>query len=252
MQRRHRWIIVMLVIAALHLSACAQAPPTQEKIQPARVEPIEGTDLKRVVLTEKAAERLGLQTALVREEPVERTRTVGGEVVAAPDAKTAAPGLVWVRVFLTEGDLTQVDRSQPAYVVSLEDDEEDSDEAEELLAEADEGPFDDSEEGDAAVYYVVDNADNRLTLGQRVFIELVLSGSGTPRKVIPYAAVIYDPHGATWVYTNPEPLVFVRHPIVVDYIDDDEAILSDGPSAGIAVVTVGAAELFGAETGVSK
>jgi hypothetical protein len=54
------------------------------------------------------------------------------------------------------------------------------------------------------------------------------------------------------VYTNPEPLVFVRHAIVIDYIEGDLAILSEGPDAETAVVTVGAAELYGAETGVSK
>jgi len=75
--------------------------------------------------------------------------------------------------------------------------------------------------------------------------EIVVGGA--KRKVVPYAAVLYDPRGETWVYTNPEPLVFVRHRIRVDYIDRDRAVLSEGPAAGTAVVTVGAAELFGAE-----
>jgi hypothetical protein len=70
---------------------------------------------------------------------------------------------------------------------------------------------------------------------------------GAKRKVVPYAAVLYDARGETWVYTSPEPLVFVRHRIRVDYIDRDRAVLSEGPAAGTAVVTVGAAELFGAE-----
>jgi hypothetical protein len=70
---------------------------------------------------------------------------------------------------------------------------------------------------------------------------------GAKRKVVPYAAVLYDAHGDTWVYTSPEPLVFVRHAIHVEYISGDRAVLSQGPPAGTAVVTVGAAELFGAE-----
>jgi hypothetical protein len=70
---------------------------------------------------------------------------------------------------------------------------------------------------------------------------------GVKRKVVPYAAVLYDPQGRTWVYTSPEPLVFVRHRIQVEYISGDRAVLSEGPPAGTAVVTVGAAELFGAE-----
>jgi hypothetical protein len=59
---------------------------------------------------------------------------------------------------------------------------------------------------------------------------------------------VYDSEGKTWTYINPQPLVFVRHPITVDSIKGDQAILSDGPDSGTAVVTVGAEELFGSET----
>src|SRR5262245_20254736 len=72
--------------------------------------------------------------------------------------------------------------------------------------------------------------------------------SGAQRKVIPYAAVLYDPHGDTWTYTSPEPLTFVRSLITVDYIEGDQAVLSAGPPAGTVVVTVGAEELYGSET----
>ena len=71
--------------------------------------------------------------------------------------------------------------------------------------------------------------------------------SGTPRKVIPSAAVLYDAHGETWTYTSPQPLSFVRHRIRIDREERGMAILSDGPPAGTAVVTVGASELFGVE-----
>ncbi len=72
-------------------------------------------------------------------------------------------------------------------------------------------------------------------------------GETTLRKVVPYSAVLYDVDGGAFVYTSPEPLTFVRAPITVDYIKGDVAVLSDGPSSGTAVVTVGSAELFGAE-----
>jgi hypothetical protein len=72
------------------------------------------------------------------------------------------------------------------------------------------------------------------------------------RLAVPYAAVLYGLHGETWVYTNPETLAYVRAPITVDYIDGDTAYLLAGPPIGTAVVTVGGAELYGAETGVSK
>lgn len=70
------------------------------------------------------------------------------------------------------------------------------------------------------------------------------------RTAVPYAAVLYDAEGDTWVYTNPEPLVFVRTQISVSKIVGDVAELLDGPPSGTLVVTVGLAELFGEETGV--
>lgn len=78
-------------------------------------------------------------------------------------------------------------------------------------------------------------------------VQVARAPNGALRRVVPYAAVLYDSDGDTWVYTNPEPRVFIRHSITVDYIDGDVAVLSDGPPAGTPVVTVGAAELFGTE-----
>ncbi len=77
--------------------------------------------------------------------------------------------------------------------------------------------------------------------------EITREGNKQMRKTVPYASVLYDSNSGTWVYTSPEPLVFVRHQIAIDYIEGDRAVLSDGPAAGTAVVTAGAAELFGTE-----
>jgi len=70
---------------------------------------------------------------------------------------------------------------------------------------------------------------------------------GVLRKTIPYSAVIYDRTAKTWTYTNPAPLVFVRAPITVEYIDGDVAVLTAGPDVGTDVVSVGAIELYGTE-----
>jgi hypothetical protein len=75
---------------------------------------------------------------------------------------------------------------------------------------------------------------------------------GKLRKVVPYAGVFYDLNGKTWVYTNPEPLTFVRASISVDYIDGDRAVLSEGPPSGTEVVTIGSPELYGTEFGVGQ
>jgi hypothetical protein len=68
--------------------------------------------------------------------------------------------------------------------------------------------------------------------------------------VAPYAAVLYDVKGQAWVYTNAEPLAYVRQPIVIKSIKGENAFLTEGPPAGTPVVVVGASELYGAESGV--
>lgn len=70
---------------------------------------------------------------------------------------------------------------------------------------------------------------------------------GTLHKVVPYAAILYDTEGNTWVYTSTNSLAFSRARVTIDYVDGDLAILSSGPALGTMVVTVGAAELFGSE-----
>ena len=148
MQPINRWmmVIVILILAALPLAACGQAPAASTKIQPATVEKNADTGLNRLVLTEKAAQRLAIQTTPVREEQV----------------------------------------------------------------------------------------------------------SGSQHKVIPYAALIYDLKGATWTYTNPAPLTFVREAVTVDHIEGNKVVLTQGPAVGTAVVTVGVAELYGTDTGIGK
>ncbi len=256
MNATSRWMIAICVILSLLLSACGPTS-TDKKVQPSRLEPIEGTDFSRVVLTEKAAERLDIQMVPVAEEQVVRKRTVGGEVVALSEAEATDLGPKRVRVPLSMSELDQVDAGQPALILPLDrDDEEDRG----WTAEPDEGPAaDDSEDVDLPgedlaeeLYYLIDSPEHGLAAGQAVLVELTLSAQETLRKVVPYAAVLYGVNGETWVYSSPEPLVFVRQPILIDYIEGDMAILSEGPEAGTAVVTVGAAELFGTETGVSK
>ena len=72
-------------------------------------------------------------------------------------------------------------------------------------------------------------------------------GSGATLTSVPYHAVLYDPHGNTWVYTNPKSHTFVRHRIDVARITGSVAILKKGPPPGTRVVTVGTQELFGIE-----
>jgi len=138
MKRIHLFLSMLMMVAALGLAACGPKPSMIEQINPSTLEEIEGSVLKRVLLTEKAAERIGVQTVPVS-------------------------GLV-----------------------------------------------------------------------------------------VPYSAVIYDTEGNTWIYTNPAPLTFIRVPIVIEHIEADQAFLSNGLETDAPIVTLGVAELYGAETGVSK
>jgi hypothetical protein len=76
------------------------------------------------------------------------------------------------------------------------------------------------------------------------------SVQGIDRLVIPYAAVIYDPTGQAFAYSSPRPREYQRVPLVIDDIQGDLALLDQGPAPGTQVVTVGASELLGTETGV--
>lgn len=71
--------------------------------------------------------------------------------------------------------------------------------------------------------------------------------NGQEGTVMPHSAVIFDAEGHTYTYTSPEPRTYVRQKIVIDHVDGDNVMLSDGPPAGTEVVTVGAAFVYGTE-----
>jgi hypothetical protein len=66
MKRMKLFLLIVMTVTALQLAACGGAKPaTTEKINPSTLEEIEGSDIKRVILTEKAAERIDVQTVPV-------------------------------------------------------------------------------------------------------------------------------------------------------------------------------------------
>ena len=82
---------------------------------------------------------------------------------------------------------------------------------------------------------------------ERIGLQTAKVAQDGARLVVPYGAIMYDTKGDTWTFTNPAPLTNVRTKVVVETIDGDRAILSQGPAAGTTIVTVGASELMGAE-----
>ncbi|HSF19303.1 MAG TPA: hypothetical protein VLK65_27505 [Vicinamibacteria bacterium] len=73
MQHSRRWLIAVLVLVVVPFIGCGSHGAEHQAEHPAEVEHIEGSDLSRVTLTEKAIERLALETSEVREASVTRS-----------------------------------------------------------------------------------------------------------------------------------------------------------------------------------
>jgi hypothetical protein len=72
----------------------------------------------------------------------------------------------------------------------------------------------------------------------------------TGSSAIPYSAVIYDPNGQTYAFTALSRLTYTENAITIDHISGNTAYLRKGPRVGAQVVTVGAEELYGVQSGV--
>jgi hypothetical protein len=243
-----------------------------------RFEEIPGSQLKRVILSARAAERLGIETGEVFETVIVRTQLVGGRIVPRPQGEgEAAPtlgsdgfggfaaaaqlvaeapvlavatqpvlpelGRAQVAVALSPDEWSRTQPDAPARIVRLQ-----TREGEVLMAQPSGlPPIEDPKRTMLTVYYDIPGENHGFALHERVRVELQLADTGRTRKVVPYAAVYYDGHGKAWVYANPEPLVYVRMPIEIERIEGDLAVLNDGPPLGTRVVTTGAPLLYGAE-----
>jgi hypothetical protein len=237
------------------------------------LESIPGSTAKRVVLGAKAAERLGIATGKVGEEPVLRRQMVSGLVMPPlekrPEQRPAAGGFggfgkvaaelvpqpvlskasrsgeLWVLVSLSPGEWDRLAKDKPARVLPLGTRDKLANEV--LARPSGIAPLEDMKRSMLSLYYVVPGRDHGLRVNDRMRVELQLAGSTQKQKVVPYGAVYYDAKGAAWVYVNPKPLTFERQHIGVERIVGDVAVLSEGPAVGTPIVTVGAAMLYGAE-----
>jgi hypothetical protein len=109
----------------------------------------------------------------------------------------------------------------------------------------------------AVVEHVKGSQVDRIRLtaeaSKRIGIRTALVRSANAgRLVIPYDALLYDPDGKTWTYTNPAPLVFRRQNVAVVRVEGASVLLNGGPAPGTRVVTQGATELWGVEYGGIK
>ncbi len=62
---RPRWIFVGLAVAALALGGCGSKAAAEPAAEAITIEEVDGSGLKILTLSEKAAERLGVETAPV-------------------------------------------------------------------------------------------------------------------------------------------------------------------------------------------
>jgi multidrug efflux pump subunit AcrA (membrane-fusion protein) len=166
----------------------------------------------------------------------------------APLFEIADLSRVWIRVPVFVGDLPEIDAQAPATVADL-------------TARASPGglsatpipapPSADSAAGTADLFYQVENGGAQLRPNQRVGVALPLN-TEAESLVVPWSAVIYDIYGGTWVYVETGERTYARQRVVVRHVAGDAAVLASGPPPQTKIVTAGAAELFGAETGFSK
>ena len=192
---------------------------------------------------------VGAQGELIVSAPfdgiVQRVSAVPGQTVAASAAllELAQVDTLWVRVAVYAGDIATVDDGQPAMVRRL------GASGAPVRATRVAAPL----QGDPAsasvdLYYALAGTSNGLRPGERVLAELSLR-SAEKGLVVPDAAILYDIHGATWVYEDLGGNAFVRRRVEIARHAGDRAVVRRGLAEGKKIVTAGAAELFGAEFG---
>jgi RND family efflux transporter MFP subunit len=175
---------------------------------------------------------------------VQRISAAPGQTVAASAAllELAQVDTLWVRVAVYAGDVAAVDEAQPAVVRRLG--------ASDAPVRATRVPA--PLQGDPAaasvdLYYAL-SGTNGLRPGERVLAELPLRAT-EKGLIVPDTAVLYDIHGATWVYEDLGGNAYVRRRVEIARHAGNRAVVSRGLAEGKRVVTAGAAELFGTEFG---
>jgi hypothetical protein len=70
-----RWVVAVAALSVLSLAGCRQAPTSETtKVEPATIEKIAGSSFSRITLTERAIERLGIETDGVRQTEIDGKR----------------------------------------------------------------------------------------------------------------------------------------------------------------------------------
>jgi hypothetical protein len=175
---------------------------------------------------------------------------------AAPLFDLIADDSLWVRVPVYVGDLATVDREAPALIHGLRGLGTGGSGFEPRSATPVEAPP--SADPNAAtvdLFYELSPSPRSLQPGQKVGVTLHCKdreGAATLLLALPASAIVYDAEGGTWVYEQHSERHYQRRRVEVDHTRGGVAYLRRGPAEGSIIVSVGAAELFGAEFGVDK
>ena len=90
MSRTDRWILVFFTTLAVLVSACAQStePETTASEGLAHIEDIAGSDVKKITLTDEAAERIGVETVPVAAADGGRVQVPSATVLYDQEGRT--------------------------------------------------------------------------------------------------------------------------------------------------------------------
>jgi len=190
-------------------------------------------------------------SGVIRNVQVSPGQTV---TAAAPLFEVVDLSTIWIRVPVYVDLLQKIKRDQAVSLVTLDGSPIAS--KPQLGKPISAPPTADAASSSADLYYEVDNRDLRLKPGQRIGIDMPMT-SVTEALVIPAAAILYDIYGGTWVYVQSTNSgdggsKFARSRVLLEWVEGDQAIVSQGPAIGTLIVTDGAAELFGTEFGAGK
>ena len=224
----------------------------------AHLEPIPGRPgISSVRLLPLAVAKLGIETAVIAVEPVERSRRISGVVLAGPGLPASAPAAARASVHVVAVPLSgRSDEPAPdgmAEILPLGGHTAQSPgkPVAKLAAKpAGIAEADLANGRERTAYYVLPAGSDGLEPGDHVTVKVPLARNGAPASVLPVSAVLYEPNGSTWVYANPLPNTFVREQLQIEFMQAGRAVIRTGPPPGSRIVTVGAFELYGAESSI--
>jgi multidrug efflux pump subunit AcrA (membrane-fusion protein) len=179
------------------------------------------------------------------------------QIHAAPGQMVSTGGLlfevarldpIWIRAPVYSGDLALLDRDAAVVVKTINAPAGAAGFRARPVAAP---PSADPLASTSDLYYELPNPDGAFRPGERISVVIPRQDSDEC-LLVPWASVLYDIHGGTWLYREVEPLAYARSRVVVERVAGEAACLEVGPPAGTRVVVEGAAELFGTEFGTGK